>query len=217
VLCEEPYVIFPGNLQGRHVNEPGAKGFTLVTVEGGRVRQVEPIPVDVVRWARIVVDVSSASALDETCPLIGRALKAAVDGADGRMLAIRLVLTGACPAHRALAGDPERLEAECSSLALQAQGDVWIERVDVETVAPETASTASEGFNDLVQLLHDVRTDPDERTVIRDALEQGLGKLPAGARSKSGLEDLAPEQLERILADAEALLLHHLTTEPVQL
>src|SRR3712207_7231911 len=38
----------------------------------------------------------------------------------------------------------------------------------------------------------------------RDALEQGLGKLPAGARSKSGLEDLAPEQLERILADAEA-------------
>lgn len=216
VLCEDPYVIFPGNLQGRHVNEPGAKGFTLVTVEGGRVRQVEPIQVDVVRWARVVVDVSSASALDETCPLIGRALKAAVDEADGRMLAIRLVLTGASPAHRVLAGDPERLEAECSSLALQAQGDVWIERVEVETVLPETAPTSSEGFNDLVQLLRDVRTDPDECAVIRDALEQGLGKLPAGARAKSGLDHLAPEQLERILADAEALLLHHLTTEPVQ-
>jgi exonuclease SbcD len=216
VLCEEPYVIFPGNLQGRHVNESGAKGFTLVTVEGGRVRQVEPIPVDVVRWARVTVDVSSASALDETCPLIGRALKAAVDEADGRMLALRVVLTGASPAHRVLAGDPERLEAECSSLALQARGDVWIERVEVETVLPEATAAPSEGFNDLVQLLRDVRLDPDECTAIRETLEQGLGKLPAGARSKSGLDDLAPEQLERILADAEALLLHHLTSEPVQ-
>ena len=86
----------------------------------------------------------------------------------------------------------------------------------VETVLPETAQASSEGFNDLVQLLREVRTDPDECAVIRAALEQGLGKLPTGARAKSRLDDLAPDQMERILTDAEALLLHHLTTEPVQ-
>jgi DNA repair exonuclease SbcCD nuclease subunit len=216
VLCEQPHVIFPGNLQGRHINEPGAKGFTLVTVEGGRVRHVESIAVDVVRWARVTVDVSSASTLDETCPLIGRALQSAVDEADGRMLALRLVLTGASPAHRVLAGDPERLEAECLSLALQTRGDVWIERVEVETLLPEVTPVSGEGFHDLLQLLHDVRADHDERALIREALEQGLGKLPGGVRSKSGLDELTPEQFERILADAEAMLLHHLTTEPVQ-
>ena len=86
----------------------------------------------------------------------------------------------------------------------------------VNAVLPDAASAPGEGFHDLIQLLHDVRTDHDERAAIRESLEHGLGKLPAGVRSKSGLDDLAPEQFERILADAEALLLHHLTTEQVQ-
>ena len=35
VVCEQPRVIFPGNLQGRHARETGAKGCELVSVEGG--------------------------------------------------------------------------------------------------------------------------------------------------------------------------------------
>ena len=65
---------------------------------------------------------------------------AGVISPDGRTLAVRLVLRGACAAHRALAGDPERLAAECASLALQSRGDVWIERVDVETERRQHAS-----------------------------------------------------------------------------
>ena len=33
LLCESPPIVFPGNLQGRHINEPGERGFMLVTVE----------------------------------------------------------------------------------------------------------------------------------------------------------------------------------------
>ena len=220
VLCTEPHVVFSGNLQGRHVNEPGAKGFTLVTAEGGRVRAVEPVFVDVVRWARLEIDVSAASSLDDTCPLIGQALHAAVDGADGRTLAVRLVLTGASEAHRALAGEPERLEAECSSLALQARGQVWIERVDVQTTLPRATAPVGEGFSDLVQLLSDVRQDPEENASILAALHHGLAKLPGAARANADLNELDPERFERLLADAEALLLHHLAvasplSEPV--
>jgi exonuclease SbcD len=194
----------------RHVNEPGAKGFTLVSVEGGRVRAVEPIFVDVVRWARLAVDVSTASSLDDTCPLIAQALHTAVEGADGRMLAVRLVLTGASEAHRLLAGEPERLDAECSSLALQARGQVWIERVEVQTTLPGASPPIGEGFNDLIQLLHDVRQDPEESASILAALHHGLAKLPGAARANAGLNELDPERFGRLLADAEALLLHHL-------
>lgn len=35
VLSEKPHVVFPGNLQGRHARETGAKGASLVTVEDG--------------------------------------------------------------------------------------------------------------------------------------------------------------------------------------
>src|SRR5438552_1397988 len=35
VLSEAPHIVFPGNLQGRHAREMGAKGATLVRVENG--------------------------------------------------------------------------------------------------------------------------------------------------------------------------------------
>lgn len=36
ILQERPYVVYPGNLQGRHKNEPNQKGFYLVTAEAGQ-------------------------------------------------------------------------------------------------------------------------------------------------------------------------------------
>ena len=41
VLHRDPWIVFPGNLQGRHVRETGAKGATLVTVEDRRVVSVD--------------------------------------------------------------------------------------------------------------------------------------------------------------------------------
>src|SRR5262249_3429109 len=49
VLSEDPWVVFPGNLQGRHAKETGPKGATLVTIASGRIAAVEHRPVDVVR------------------------------------------------------------------------------------------------------------------------------------------------------------------------
>ena len=170
--------MFPGNLQSRHVNEPGAKGFSLVTVEAGRVQGVEHVPVDAVRWATAAVDASGAAGLEDLCPRIGRAIERAVADAGGLTLAVRLVLRGACGAHRALAGDPERLAAECASLALQSGADVWIERVEVET-EEEALEADSAALADVRELIGRVRADPAEADAIRAALERGLDRLPA--------------------------------------
>jgi predicted phosphodiesterase len=210
ILATDPYVVFPGNLQGRHVNEPGAKGFSLVTVAGGHVTNVEHVSVDVVRWATLVVDVSGAETLEDLCPRVGQAIAEAVADADGRTLAVRLVLRGACAAHRALAGDPERLAAECASLALQSRGDVWIERVDVET-DPALLHTETGALADVTQLISHVRTDPADMDQIRVALERGLDKIPLPLRTEAGLAGLSAEQCARVLADAEALILHKLS------
>lgn len=211
VLHEHPHVVFPGNLQGRHVNEPGAKGFTLVTVEGGRVARLEAIPADVARWARLEVDISSAETIADIGPLVSRALEGALAAADGRTLALRLVLTGASPAHRVLAGDPERLDAECASAALLSGGDVWIERVEVQTTVPARQDPpGGEGFADILRLLREVSADPAEREALLGDFEAGLSRIPRGARAEAGLDALDEAQAARVLADAEALLLHHL-------
>ena len=51
VLHERPYIVFPGNLQGRHVRESGAKGARLVTVENNEIVDCAMVHTDVVRWA----------------------------------------------------------------------------------------------------------------------------------------------------------------------
>ena len=50
-LCDSPPVVFPGNLQGRHINEPGERGFMLVTVEANHVQDIRFVPIDVLRYS----------------------------------------------------------------------------------------------------------------------------------------------------------------------
>ncbi|MEZ6149369.1 MAG: hypothetical protein R3C09_04535 [Pirellulaceae bacterium] len=40
VLCQEPFVAFSGNIQGRHIRESGPKGCYVVTVHDDR--RLEP-------------------------------------------------------------------------------------------------------------------------------------------------------------------------------
>src|SRR5665647_1925928 len=43
--------VFPGNLQGRHAHETGAKGATLVEYAADEIQGVEHCELDTVRWS----------------------------------------------------------------------------------------------------------------------------------------------------------------------
>lgn len=58
ILNERPHVVFPGGLQGRSIKETGPKDANLVTVEDGEVTEFSTFHCDVVRWARLQVDVA---------------------------------------------------------------------------------------------------------------------------------------------------------------
>lgn len=44
---------YPGNLQGRHVNEPGERGALLVTLDVDQAPTARFVPLDTVRWHRL--------------------------------------------------------------------------------------------------------------------------------------------------------------------
>ncbi len=135
VLGERPWIVFPGNLQGRHPRETGAKGCTLVTVEDRRVVAVEHRAVDVLRWAALEVDAGGA----DVVTLDGRidaAVRAAVAGADGRPVLARLTLDGASALHGTLLGDTERFAAACRAAAIGANAELWVKSVRVRTRPP---------------------------------------------------------------------------------
>ncbi len=134
IVSRDPWIVFPGNLQGRHARETGGKGASLVRVEHGRVVDVVHHDLDVVRWARVEVDASALDHPDDALSRVREALSAAVSQADGRLVAARLTLRGATPIHDALVREPERWLHEYRSLAIDlGEPGVWLERVDFAT------------------------------------------------------------------------------------
>ena len=94
VVWEDPWIVFPGNLQGRHARETGPKGATLVTVEDGTLASLQPLELDVVRWCRCEVDLGDASAGHDAVERVRQALEAEAEGAGDRLLAARVLLQG---------------------------------------------------------------------------------------------------------------------------
>ncbi|MBW7461764.1 DNA repair exonuclease, partial [Paenibacillus sepulcri] len=53
VLHTYPHVVYPGNTQGRHFRETGAKGCYIVDVKPSREAELTFVALDTVRWERI--------------------------------------------------------------------------------------------------------------------------------------------------------------------
>lgn len=185
-VCRDPWIVYPGNLQGRHVRETGAKGCTLVTVEEGEISRVEHRALDVVRWAVVEVDASGARDGDETIDRVREALENAVESAEGRLLAARLVLYGRTPAQTALARDPDRWIHEYREQAARFDAPgVWLEQVRIETRHEQDLDGAfarQDALGDLVRLIAEIDGESlalEELTELFAPLAQ---KLPAEIR-----------------------------------
>lgn len=214
ILCRDPWIVFPGCPQGRGLRECGAKGVVVVDVDGEQIVSVERHAVDVVRWALVDADCTGAADRDEALERVRDALKAAVQRADGRPLACRVILSGGCAADRALGARPQRLVDEVRAVGVDVgAGQLWIAGV-------RCATTSDGATGDLV-----ARRDPIARLVLEaraqaaDAagLLEGLPDLdaltrllPSGtlAQDHAGPEDRA--WLADRLAGAERLMLGRL-------
>lgn len=57
--------VYPGNIQGRHVNEEGPRGCVMVEVpEQGRPISVRFFPLDAVRWHQPLIEIAQPTTLD---------------------------------------------------------------------------------------------------------------------------------------------------------
>ena len=132
VVSRDPWIVFPGNIQGKHIKETGVKGAALVTIEDGTVAEVEELALDVLRWAVCRVDLSECESTDKIYDAVRQAFEAELDSANGKTLALRLVLTGQCDFHTELFGRPEQWREEFRAIAA-GLGNIWLEKVAFQT------------------------------------------------------------------------------------
>ncbi len=219
VLNQDPWIVFPGNLQGRNVNEPGPRGYSLVTAEAGRVRSVEHHPCDVLRWARVTVDVTGCPDVEAVNRRVQAVLSDAAAAADGRALAVRLRLSGETPAHHRLSCDPEQMAADCCGAAAWTGRDIWIEKIRLDTrppgaTAPSDDTPSSDALAALLRNMDAVGRDTALQERIRGEAGALVDKLPPLARRHAELDGIDDALLAEILADAQSLLLSRLLDAP---
>jgi DNA repair exonuclease SbcCD nuclease subunit len=198
VLHERPWIVFPGNLQGRHARETGAKGASLVTVEDRRVVAVEHRAVDTLRWAMLEVDAEGTDIASLT-GRIAEAVQRALPEAEGRPLLARLALRGETPLHAALLTDTDRLAAECRNAAFEAGGELFVEAVRVRTRPPR--AEAADSLASLREAFAAGLSEPGRVEALLAELAALRGKVPQPARAELDLPGDA-EGLARLAEEA---------------
>lgn len=206
VLARDPWIVFPGNLQGRSVREPGPKGAVVVEVADGHIISVERLILDRARWALITIDLTGIDDVTTALRKIEEAIRPVADQADGRLLALRVRLEGLTGLHRILKADPHRFSDETQAAAQRCHEDIWLERLRVETndVEKSSSTVGALSFIDLSAMLDGLESDPTIRSAAKELVSVITGKLPGGVTTN---ETPISEDLDALLADARAVVL----------
>lgn len=181
VVDTNPYIVFPGNIQGRHAKETGPKGVTLVTIEDTHVESVIEHFLDVVRWDHCRVDLSEAFNERDVYSAIRKAISEAEERAEGRLLACRLSLVGATELHADLVSRQEDWAYGIRAEMTDSDGDVWIEKIRFKTQTKldlDQLRLQDDPLGGVLRKLQQLKTSEEGRAELMKCLSTVNAKLP---------------------------------------
>lgn len=216
-VSRDPWIVFPGNIQGRHIRETGPKGCTLVTVNNGEISDVMHHDLDVLRWSLCEVDVTASETVDDVYEQVREALQQALDSTEGRLLAARLVLHGTCAAHSHLHAEIEHWTQEFRAMATGLGGaGIWLEKVLLKTqpsISVDNILARDDALGGLLRGIQDMELDDSALAELANEVSALRQKLPAEMLSGEDRYDPAdPLQLKIVLGDIKELLVNRLIT-----
>lgn len=213
VICEDPWIVFAGNCQGRDAREAGSRGCRLVTVNDRlEVESADWRTLDVVRWQDVRVQVDGLDNETEVHQRTRQALADAVEEAEGRLLASRITFTGPTPLHGNLHRDALRWRAEILGIAQDfGEGAVWIEQVKVATSPVYDLSQLAERDALTRIVLETLEKATNDLSDLPDEIAEMLNVLPPEVRSEVESEWLA-DQRAALMSDVRAIILESLQT-----
>jgi DNA repair exonuclease SbcCD nuclease subunit len=214
----DPWIVFSGNIQGRHIRETGAKGCTMVTVDGNQVSKIEHITLDVLRWNLYEVDLKDCLNTDEVCDRVQRVFEKALADSDGHPVIVRLHLKGETDAHQKLHSQFTYWTEEFRAIAANLGGTgVWLEKVKMRTKEQtdyESLIQADTPLGMLLSNLKDLAIDVNKLNELDPDMTTFLNKLPAEIRGGDDPFDPSdPKQWDEIISDVKDHLVARLINE----
>lgn len=223
IVSKEPWIVFPGNTQGRHARELGEKG--CMVVEGSAddgITSVEFVETDVARWQHLTIDAGNIATLDNLQAVVQQAVREALQEAGDRLLAVRLSIGGRTLLHGKIVNSPESFRADvCAWLNEASSGTAWLEKIKLSVSAPlDIAALAKrdDPFGMLLKRLDELAADPEALAKLAEsALSELEQKIPAELRERdSSFKPLSEGVCGEALAAARERLLASISVEDAE-
>lgn len=218
IISKEPWIVFPGNIQGRHSRETGAKGCTLVRVDNTDIIHVEHHDLDVMRWFQCELDITDIASIDDIYALVEESLQQTLDHAGGRSVAIRLIIKGSSAAHVQLTLERDYWLQEYRSLCNRLGGaGIWLEKLSLKTtqaLSSEDILVREDALGGLLETISSLDVDDSYLDELAEEMKSLRQKLPH--EILTGNDSYDPQDTEVLkdaLNDVKELLVHQLLSD----
>ncbi|MBW2306776.1 MAG: DNA repair exonuclease [Deltaproteobacteria bacterium] len=216
-----PLVVYPGNPQGRHINEAGQRGCTLVGVDELGNISTQFIPVHQARWERVEVDISEFEDVDGLLAGVEDRLCSASAGGPEDLLVARIRWHGRGPLHDWLSlQKPEDLRTMLQERLTMSTSRLCIESLENATGASidRYSLLLQESFvGDFLRLIEEARQGGPALNAVLDSLSELFENrlcrrfLTDGPVVAAMMGDQSA--IRALLDDAETLALDYLMPE----
>lgn len=212
-LQESPYIVYPGNIQGRNIRETGPKGCYLVDVtEAGTVNLCFQ-ELDTVRWFDTEISIDSCRDPEEFRLNIERLLAGMSRSYSSGLSMARIRITGRGPIHRELE-DGFILEDLLTELRRREdnrgrsagfEGCVWVESFCLESGAEIQLKQLLQEDSFIGELLRLAEVEIAAQDSRDGVVVHALKPLMEQAEVRLLLSEVSPEELQEWLRRAMEL------------
>lgn len=211
VKAFRPAIVYPGNTQGRDMQETGPRGCYVISVDDTREIDAEFVPLDTVRWEQSDVRLDSARTMDDVLLAIDQKIFELRAGSDGRPVVCRLALTGRGPVHDELARDGavDDLLAHLRDSFVPDGHWVWIDSLDDRTRPIVDLEARAHELDFLGLLLSRAQATLQGRLGIAE-MSRDVNAALKTSRERDGLTQIGESETRFLLDEARWLLAERL-------
>lgn len=227
ILSESPWVVYPGNLQGRSLKETGSKGCYLVEVDDNGETRLHFRELDHVRWAELSIPIGELTTEEAWKERVEERLEEVRGDLSGKTGIVRFTFTGRGPLHALLQNgrgghdllaelrrrETGRLDADAS---LPLHSVVWPVGFKAKT-GPDIDRTRLAGedsfLGELLRLTDRALSSGDLRDELVDT---ALSPLMDNRHLRELLKSLGPGERRELIEQAGALAASFLLEEDMR-
>ncbi|MCH9634342.1 MAG: hypothetical protein S4CHLAM7_10890 [Chlamydiae bacterium] len=206
ILDENPYIVYPGNVQGRHIRETGSKGCCVVTTDRLDTIEIKFHGLSRLIWDRLTLDISSAFNERELKKILVSRVKkhiANYSETDLRFI-LRFNIEGICNLRESLSDNLEHFEHQVFCwLDEEFSGFVYLEKLINRSISSQTLKEDFALLDDFVNSIESSMLSGDVETYFNEVIKSLKERSPEALRRSSFYSDLQSnfnlqEQIQRV-------------------